>query len=84
METPQTKRERFQRLAQKRVNEVMKKLEILGHCGSRQSYEYSPEEAKQIFIAIERKLNDVRTKFKASDADAFSFGSGSSGTQQSA
>ena len=44
-------------------------------------YEYTPEEARQIFIAIERKLNEVRSKFKASDADAFSFGSGSADTQ---
>ena len=73
METPASRRDRIKRLAQKRTNEVIKKLEILGHCGNRQSYEYSDEEVKQIFLALEKKLNEVKGKFKPREDEAFHF-----------
>lgn len=72
METPETKRDRFRRLATKRTNEVIKKLDILGHCANKHSYEYTSEQAKEIFLAIERKLNEVKGLFKgAVDQDTF-------------
>jgi len=71
MESVQTKRDRFQRLATKRTNEVLKKLEILGHCGNKHSYEYSRAEVDQIFLAVEKKLNEVKNRFKASAEDSF-------------
>ncbi|MDP3920065.1 MAG: hypothetical protein Q8R76_04570 [Candidatus Omnitrophota bacterium] len=67
METPDSKRERFRRLAAKRTNEVIKKLDILGHCGNKHSYEYSDAQIKEIFLAVDKKLNDVRDKFKPKD-----------------
>ena len=73
METLDSKRDRFKRLAAKRTNEVIKKLEILGHCGNKHSYEYNQEEVKQMFLAIEKKLNDVKIKFKLSTEEAFRF-----------
>ena len=73
METELTKRDRFKRLAQKRVNEVIKKLEILGHCGNRHSYSYTKDEVEQMFTAIERSLNDARGKFKDASDESFHF-----------
>lgn len=71
METPEVKRERFKRLAVSRTNEVLKKLDILGHCGSRQTYEYNQEEVRLMFLAIEQKVNEVKIKFKEADDKAF-------------
>jgi hypothetical protein len=73
METLDSKRERFKRLASKRTNEVIKKLEILGHCGNKHSYEYTQEEVKQMFLAIEKKLNEVKIKYKLSADESFQF-----------
>ena len=73
METIQSKRERFKRLALKRTNEVLKKLEILGNCGNKHSYDYTQEQAQQIFKAVEEKLNEVKGKFKAVEDRAFHF-----------
>lgn len=73
MESLETKRERFKRLAAKRTNQVLKSLEILGHCGNRHTYEYSAEEAKQIFLAIERKLNEVKMLYRLAGEEAFRF-----------
>lgn len=55
METPEVKRERFKRLAGSRTNEVLKKLDILGHCANRHTYEYTADEIKTMFLAIEKK-----------------------------
>ncbi|HTL48291.1 MAG TPA: hypothetical protein VL688_09580 [Verrucomicrobiae bacterium] len=73
METVDSKKDRFKRLASKRTTEVIKKLEILGHCGNKHSYEYSQDEVKQMFLAIEKKLNEVKIKFKLEAEESFHF-----------
>jgi len=44
--TSETKRQRFQRLAEKRTNDVLERLRILGNCANRGQYEYTPEEVR--------------------------------------
>jgi hypothetical protein len=58
------KRDRFLELAEKRTRVVLKKLQVLGNCGNRQSYEYTPEDVERIFSAIEQQLARVRAKFE--------------------
>lgn len=74
METSETKKDRFKRLASARTNTVIEKLEILGNCANRSNYEYSDEEVKQMILAIERKLNEVKILFSPSqNKDSFHF-----------
>ncbi len=73
METPEVRRERFKRLAGSRTNEVLKKLDILGHCANRHTYEYTADEIKAMFLAIEKKLNEVKIKYKLVEDQAFHF-----------
>jgi len=74
METSESKHDRFKRLASSRTNAVIEKLEILGNCASRSNYEYSEEEVKQMLLAIERKLNEVKLLFvHANNKDSFRF-----------
>lgn len=58
-----SKRERFERLAVYRTNEVLKRLKVLGNCGNRSAYEYTEEEINKIFAEIERHVKDARAKF---------------------
>ena len=58
------KRDRFLKLAEKRTRVVLKKLQVLGNCGNRQSYEYTAEDVERIFSAIEQQLTRVRAKFE--------------------
>lgn len=60
----ETNEDRFRRLATSRTNEILKKLDILGHCANRQNYGYSKEQVEQIFLTIEKKLIETRMKFK--------------------
>ena len=74
METSETKKERFKRLASARTNAVIEKLEILGNCSNRSNYEYSEDEVKQMILAVERKLNEVKMLFGHSqNKDNFHF-----------
>jgi hypothetical protein len=66
-----TKREAFQRLATKRTNGVLERLRILGHCANPQLYEYSEEDVKKIFRAINKELRVVKMKFQNSTKSEF-------------
>lgn len=56
--------EKFKRLAEKRTNEVLKKLRILGNCANRNAYDYSEDEINKIFSAIEKATKEVKSKFQ--------------------
>lgn len=67
----ETKREAFQRLATKRTNVVLERLRILEHCANPQLYEYSEEDVRRIFRAIEKELRIVKIKFQNSSKSEF-------------
>ena len=71
MATPKSKREAFTRLATKRTNAVLEKLRILGHCANPWQYEYSEEDVRKIFRAIDTDLRAVKVKFKNSSKANF-------------
>ena len=58
------KRDRFLDVGEKRTKAVLKRLQVLGNCANRQSYEYTAEDVEKIFEAIERQLSLVRAKFE--------------------
>jgi hypothetical protein len=57
------KRARFERLAEYRTNEVLRKLKVLGNCGNRSAYEYTEEDIAKIFSEVERQVKETRSKF---------------------
>ena len=67
MATSETKRERFVRLAEARTNKILDMLKLLGNCSSTSNYEYTDEDVKKIFGAIEREMKNAKAKFNGSD-----------------
>lgn len=67
MATNETKRERFVRLAEARTNKILDMLKLLGNCSSTSNYEYTDEDVKKIFGAIEREMKNAKAKFTGSD-----------------
>lgn len=67
----ESKNEAFQRLATKRTNAVLERLRVLEHCANPQLYDYSQEDVKKIFHAIEKELKVVKTKFQNSTKSEF-------------
>ena len=59
----ETRKERFKRLAEKRTNNVIKNIRILGNCSNRSSYEYAKSEVDKIFNTISSELRLAGSKF---------------------
>ncbi|MGH2659007.1 MAG: hypothetical protein ACRDHS_04900 [Actinomycetota bacterium] len=62
----ETKRDAFLRLAARRTNVIMEKIRILSNCANPYAYEYTDDDVKKIFSAIEHELRLARTKFQQS------------------
>jgi len=59
----ETKREAFQRLATKRTKAVLEKIRVLSNCANPYAYEYTEDDVRKIFSAIDRELRTARSKF---------------------
>ncbi len=60
----ETKRQKFIRLATKRTNLVLKKLDVLSKLSNRGNYSYTDKDVDQIFDAIQEKIAEVREMFR--------------------
>lgn len=59
----ETKRESFIRIAGARTNKILDMIKLLGNCSNTGNYEYSDEDVKKIFGAIEKELKMAKSKF---------------------
>lgn len=57
------KRDRFIRIVEKRVNNILQNLDSLGNCSNKRNYEYSEKDVKVIFNEIEKKVKEIKGKF---------------------
>ncbi len=57
------RKERFQKVAVNRTNNIINSIQLLGNCANKSNYEYSEEEVKKIFAAIEKELKNTKAKF---------------------
>jgi len=63
MNMEETRKERFKRLATARTKAVLDKLRLLGNLSNRANYDYSEEEVRKIFSAVESQLRNVKARF---------------------
>lgn len=63
MNSAETKRERFIRIAETRTNKIIDMIQLLGNCSNASAYEYTPADIDKIFSAIESELKEARKKF---------------------
>jgi len=59
----ESKRERFIRIAEARTNKILDMIQLLGNCSSKANYEYTEEDIKKIFGALERELKNTKNRF---------------------
>lgn len=67
----ETRKEKFRRLAEKRTNEIISKIRILGNCSNKSSYQYTVEEINKIFNTIEKELRQTKMKFYTKKTQEF-------------
>ena len=64
----ESKRDRFVRIAEARTNKILEMMRLLGNCSSKANYEYTEEDVKQIFSALEKELKITKNRFMGIDA----------------
>jgi hypothetical protein len=62
--TKESKRKRFIRIVERRVNNLLHNLDSLGKCSNKKNYDYNDEDIKKIFKAIDNKLNEIKELYK--------------------
>ena len=65
MATEWEKAERFKRVAENRTNKIIDQIRLLGNCANKSNYEYTDEDVKKIFSAIENELKETKKKYQA-------------------
>lgn len=61
---PLPKKDRFKRIASKRITKVLDALESFGKCSHREFYDYSPTQIENLFFAIDVKVRNIKKYFK--------------------
>ena len=67
----ETRQARFKRIAEKRTNEIIRRIQLLGNCSNRSSYDYSDHEINKIFNAIDKELKQAKARFTFSRSKIF-------------
>ncbi|MFS0777654.1 hypothetical protein ABC255_16840 [Neobacillus sp. 3P2-tot-E-2] len=70
------KRDKFERLAEKRVTDVIKKVRLIGNLSNKNNYDYNDEHVKQIIDTLESEVRLLKGRFKeekVNDNPSFSF-----------
>jgi hypothetical protein len=65
MATRETKAQKFERIAERRVNETLRALRLLGNLADKRNYEYSEQQVGLIFGALDQEYRAIRSRFKA-------------------
>ncbi len=60
----ESSREKFIRLAEKRVNNLIKIIRLLGNLSNRSNYSYDDKDVDKIFRSIEQELKDTKARFR--------------------
>lgn len=67
------KMHKFERLAEKRVNEAIKKLRLIGNLSNKNNYEYTEKHVKRVLEALESEVKFLKMKFKGEDLESAIF-----------
>ena len=59
----ESKSDRFIRVAERRTKTILRDLRILGNCGNKGNYSYTPEQIKRIFSEVEQAVKSAKGKF---------------------
>ncbi len=67
----ETKREKFIRLAENRVNSTIKEINLIGNLANKSNYEYSKEDVDKIIKTLKKSVSDLESKFTSKNRSEF-------------
>lgn len=76
MSNIELKRDRFKRVASRRVDNILKNIRSLSKCSNTNNYEYNEEDVSKMIKAIRDEIKIMETLYKKSlsnDSETFNF-----------
>jgi hypothetical protein len=67
----ETKEERFKRVVQKRVQNVLDSLRRLSQCSNKRMYSWDEEQLKKIWAAVDKELKLCKASFEDAEPEEF-------------
>lgn len=61
---PESKHDKFIRIAEARTNKIIDMIRLLGNCSNKAAYEYDDADIKKIFSTLEQELRSCKNKFQ--------------------
>lgn len=55
--------QKFERIAEKRVSDTLKKMQLIGNLANKNNYDYTDKHVKQIIESLENELKLLKNKF---------------------
>ena len=65
MEPVETRRERFEKVASKRVQRILDTLSLLKNCAKKNNYEYDEKDVEMMFSEISKAVRDAKAAYSA-------------------
>lgn len=65
----ETKRERFVRIVENRMNKIIDMMRLLGNCANKANYDYSEADVQKIFNTLEKELKAAKIKYMSVGTD---------------
>ena len=59
------KKAKFRELAEKRVSNALKQIQLIGNLANTRAYEYEEEEVKKMFKSLKAEISLAESKFKS-------------------
>ena len=69
--TNESNEERFKRVAEKRVRNVIKGIRSLSQLSNKKVYQWNNDQLKKIWNAIEKEIDNCKRSFEEPDSDVF-------------
>ena len=60
-----SKRDKFVQLAERRVNNALNNLRLIGNLANKASYEYNQQDIDRMFRAINKGVGEAKSKFSS-------------------
>jgi len=64
------RRKKFVDLAEKRVNKAIKDVKLVGNLSNRSNYSYTEEDARKIYAALKKAVDEMKARFDSKGASA--------------
>ena len=62
-------RNRFVELAEKRVETTLKDIKLIGNLSNKSNYQYTQDDVKKIFGALNKAVSEARSRFEQGGKD---------------